>query len=119
MDENSALENVIGRIEMLKVADDDGDQESSNQHLRMAIDDLSELLRHWLVQPELHATGCVMGVKAIALIGAAACEPKGRARTKCLRNAEDQLSRLKTWIEPPSPPRWKEPTNDMALYLSA
>lgn len=110
----------MGRIEMLKVADDDGDQESSNQHLRMAIDDLSELLVLLLKHPEANATCCSVGVRAIALIGAAACESRGRTRTKCLRNAEAQLSRLKAWLDDPEPdPRWKGPSNDMALYLSA
>jgi len=119
VDESSALRNVMGRIEMLKVADDDGDQESSNQHLRMAIDDLTELLVLLLHCPERNATACTIGVRAIGLIGAAACESKGRARSKCLRNAEHQLAALKVWLDPAPDPQWKGPANDMALYLPA
>ena len=113
MDESRILRNVRNRLDMAKSAEEDHDIDSSNAHLRMAIDDLAELVRLALNDPERRPPDCMIGVRAIALFGAAACERSRRSRSKYLKLVEEVLSKLDAMFGPE--PRW----NDNVLCLSA
>jgi hypothetical protein len=91
-----ALANALGRIEMSSDADDENDEESSNQHLRMAIQNVGELLEGMVESTRSFACSQVViaGVRAITMLGSAACEHSDESRARFRDFARENLRRI-------------------------
>lgn len=96
MNMQCALTNAIGRIDMSVEADDEHDHESSNQHLRMAIQNVGDMLEQLLVpnKPCECSQIVVTGIRAIWMLGAAACEHSNEARSRFRGFARENIRQL-------------------------